>query len=42
MPKNGPQCEVIGGFERTRKDERQSEDEQGALKQQTGDDGAGR
>src|ERR1700730_11899719 len=31
MPEDGPQREVVGGFERSGQDERQPNDEQGAL-----------
>src|SRR5258708_19551732 len=40
-PEDGPQDEVVGRFERSCQDEGQSEDEQGTLKQQAGEDRAG-
>src|SRR6266566_9984302 len=40
LPKDGPQREIIGGFECPRQDEGQSDDEQWALEEQAGEDRA--
>src|SRR5258708_32502811 len=40
-PEDGPQREVVSRFEHSCQDERQSEDEQGTLEQQAGEDRAG-